>query len=89
MDETRDPWLPYSGRRCSLPVPGMPAVEVAAAQVAYPGADMLALENISLRVPVAARVALVGPNGSGNSTLLKRSRACCRCARARSASMAS
>ncbi|MDQ5852967.1 MAG: ATP-binding cassette domain-containing protein [Chloroflexota bacterium] len=71
MDETRDPWLPYSGRRCSLPVPGMPAVEVAAAQVAYPGADTLALENISLRVPVAARVALVGPNGSGKSTLLK------------------
>ena len=66
-----EPWLSYGRRRCVLPVAGAPAVEVTAASAAYPGGETPAIENISLRVPLAARVALVGQNGSGKSTLLK------------------
>jgi zinc transport system ATP-binding protein len=33
--------------------------------------DHLALENITLKVPVGAFVAIVGPNGAGKSTLIK------------------
>ena len=67
----KDPRFAYSSRRCALPVAGTPAVEVTEASAAYPGAETLALDNVSLEAPLAARVALVGPNGSGKSTLLK------------------
>ena len=33
--------------------------------------DHLALENINLKIPVGAFVAIVGPNGAGKSTLIK------------------
>lgn len=38
---------------------------------AYPGSDELALDNVSLRVPVGDFVYLVGPSGSGKSSLLR------------------
>jgi ATP-binding cassette, subfamily B, bacterial len=38
---------------------------------AYPGASRLALQDITLRLPVGAVVAVVGENGAGKSTLVK------------------
>jgi manganese/zinc/iron transport system ATP- binding protein len=66
-----DPRFPYSHRRHADPVPGAPALETRLRSVTYPGAATPAIEHIHLRVPVGARVALVGANGSGKSTLLK------------------
>lgn len=47
------------------------ALEMIDVSTRYPGADRLALQDITLCVPPGARVALVGPNGAGKSTLLK------------------
>jgi manganese/zinc/iron transport system ATP- binding protein len=66
-----DPRFPYSRRRHAPTVPGALALEARAVEVAYAGDAEPALRSVSLRVPVAARVALVGPNGAGKSTLLK------------------
>lgn len=68
---TTAPWLSYGGRHCVLPVAGSAAVEVSNVSAAYSGAPTLALEGVSVTVPVGASVALVGHNGSGKSTLLK------------------
>jgi len=63
--------LSYSGRRHVEPVPDEPALAVDSATVRHEGGEPPALDRVSLRVPAAARVALVGPNGAGKSTLLK------------------
>jgi manganese/zinc/iron transport system ATP- binding protein len=52
-------------------VSGAPALDVRSVSARYPGADQLALDDVSLCVRSGARVALVGPNGAGKSTLLK------------------
>jgi manganese/zinc/iron transport system ATP- binding protein len=66
-----DPRHPYRGRRHAPAVAGAPALEVAGLWAGYPQDREPALRDVSWRVAVGARVALVGPNGAGKSTLLK------------------
>ncbi len=51
-----------------------PAVLVHALAHRYPGAERLALDDVSLRVEAGERLGLLGPNGAGKSTLM---RLCC------------
>ncbi|MCS6870580.1 MAG: ABC transporter ATP-binding protein [Anaerolineae bacterium] len=71
MGKLRDARLFYSHRRYAEPVAGSPALEIENLYVNRPNQNVLALEDISVRVPVGTRLALVGPNGAGKSTLLK------------------
>jgi ABC-type Mn2+/Zn2+ transport system ATPase subunit len=64
--------LPYRREPChGERVAGEAALSVRDLTVAMPGNDRLALDGITLSVPIGSRVALVGPNGAGKSTLLK------------------
>lgn len=63
--------LPYSGRFHAEPVENAPALRVSNVSTGYAGAHNLALEGVSLSLPIGVRAALVGANGSGKSTLLK------------------
>ena len=64
-----DPRSRGAAGRAKRPTPGRHAIETRGVTLAY-GATM-ALDDVSLRVPVGAMAALVGPNGAGKSTLLK------------------
>lgn len=59
----------------ALPVPAEPVrrideaeVEFADVTFTYPGGDVPALRNVSLRCPAGSTTALVGPSGSGKTT---------------------
>jgi len=46
-------------------------IELQSVNFAYPGADTLALRDVSLTLPPATVVAIVGENGAGKTTLVK------------------
>ncbi|MFZ4847894.1 MAG: metal ABC transporter ATP-binding protein [Caldilinea sp.] len=59
----------YAGRHEATPIAGEPALAVRELYVGYDQRDVLA--GVTLRVPVGARVALIGANGAGKSTLFR------------------
>jgi manganese/zinc/iron transport system ATP- binding protein len=65
------PNLSYSRRHYAPPVPGAPALEITDLSAVHPGTTYPALHNLTVTIPVGARIALVGPNGAGKSTLIK------------------
>lgn len=56
-----------------LPVPERlrSGIELQQVSFSYPGTDRLVLDDVSLRLPAGAVVAVVGENGAGKSTLVK------------------
>ncbi len=48
-----------------------PAIAVCDVRVHYDGAAVPALDGVSIEVPIGSRVALLGANGAGKSTVLK------------------
>lgn len=66
-----DPILAYGGRRHAAAVARAPALAAEHVRVAYPGDNRGVLNDVTVRIPIGARVALAGPNGAGKSTLLK------------------
>lgn len=50
---------------------GRPILSMTGVKFTYPGAPKPQLENVSIRVSMASRVACVGANGAGKSTMIK------------------
>lgn len=48
-----------------------PVMKLAAVTFAYPGTTKEVLKQVTVKLCMASRVALVGPNGAGKTTLLK------------------
>ena len=61
----------YCRHRHSDPDPKSLALEIKGLKVFYPAENKPALNNVSMRVPVGASMALVGANGAGKSTLFR------------------
>jgi manganese/zinc/iron transport system ATP- binding protein len=65
------PYLPYGGRKHTPSVPDADALVLDHVTVGYPGSPTPAIEDVCLSVRRGTRVALVGHNGAGKSSLLK------------------
>lgn len=65
------PLFPYGRRRHAEPVAAADALVTEGLTVGYPDGRRPAVRQVSLRVPAGKRVALVGSNGAGKSSLLK------------------
>jgi len=63
--------FPYTAGAAHAAQPGAPAVAAVQISGCYPHHTVPALVDLTITVPVGARIALVGPNGAGKSTLLK------------------
>lgn len=63
--------LAYTTSADCAPLTAAPAVSAANVSVRYPHHTAPALVDLTITVPVGARIALVGANGAGKSTLLK------------------
>jgi ABC-type Mn2+/Zn2+ transport system ATPase subunit len=66
-----NPFFPYGRRRHADPVAAADAVVADDLTAGYPGSSRPAVQQVCLRVPPGTRVALVGHNGAGKSSLLK------------------
>jgi ATP-binding cassette subfamily B protein len=60
-------------RSADLPVPARlsKGIQFEDISFAYPGTDCLVLQNVNLKLPAGAVIALVGENGAGKTTLVK------------------
>src|SRR6185503_13628600 len=56
-----------------VPVPSRLAqgIQLNGVSFAYPGTSRLVVEDVSLRLPAGAVIAIVGENGAGKTTLVK------------------
>ncbi len=63
--------FPYSGCQDTPIAPAAWALETEALCTQYPGTLQLALDRVTCRIPIGARIALVGNNGAGKSTFIK------------------
>ncbi len=63
--------FPYTADAARTAEPDAPAVRAEQISGHYPHHDLPALVDLTITVPVGARIALVGANGAGKSTLLK------------------
>ncbi|CAK9112570.1 Elongation factor 3 (EF-3) (Eukaryotic elongation factor 3) (eEF3) [Durusdinium trenchii] len=64
-------WFPQPGPLAGVKTRGKAILKLNHATYRYPGQDKPAIRDIELAVSQASRVALLGPTGSGRSTLLQ------------------
>ena len=60
------------GKLCTMPIADQDsAISIEGVSYRYPGADKIALDEVTFSIKTGERVALIGPNGAGKSTLIK------------------
>jgi ATP-binding cassette subfamily B protein len=65
------PTIASSPQAIPAPRPMRDGIEFRDVSFGYPGSGRLVLDRLNLRIPVGERVALVGANGQGKTTLVK------------------